>query len=359
MLNKKVLVAMSGGVDSSAAAYILKEQGYHVAGAIMRLWDKPDTEKSIEDAKKVCENLGIDFYVFDNREEFKKTVIENFINEYANGRTPNPCVVCNKFLKFGAFLEKAKEMGFDYIATGHYAKIVYDEEFNRYNLVKSPLEKKDQSYFLYNVTQEILSHMILPLSSYENKDEVRALAEKAGIQVAKKPDSQEICFIPDNDHTSFILKHIPNIKAGKIVDKTGKVRGEHDGIIKYTIGQRKGLGISNPTPLFVTRIDANKNEVVVSDEVDLYSKELVASEINLISYEELPKDFKCTAKIRYAAKPVACVVNEFFEENTDDNRNTLMKKLRIIFDEPQRAITPGQSVVLYDGDKVIGGGIIE
>lgn len=357
MLNKRVLVAMSGGVDSSATAYILKEQGYEVAGAIMRLWDKPDTEKSIEDARKVCENLGIDFYVFDNRQEFKETVIENFVNEYKNGRTPNPCVVCNKFLKFGAFLEKAREMGFDYIATGHYAKVFYDESKNRYNLLKSPIAKKDQSYFLYNMTQDILAHIIFPLSEYDNKDDVRALAEKAGIEVAKKPDSQEICFIPDNDHTSFILKQCPNLKKGKIVDNAGKVRGEHEGIIKYTIGQRKGLGISNPTPLFVTKIDAKKNEVIVGAEEELYSNELTVKDVNIIAYDNLPENYKCTAKIRYAAKPVKCTVNVLNGDNiADDFKGKQI--LKIIFDEPQRAITSGQSVVLYDDDMVIGGGII-
>ena len=357
MLNKKVLVAMSGGVDSSATAYILKEQGYEVAGAIMRLWDKPDTEKSIEDARKVCENLGIDFYVFDNRQEFKETVIENFINEYKNGRTPNPCIVCNKFLKFGAFLEKAREMGYDYIATGHYAKVVYDKEKNRYSLLKSPIAKKDQSYFLYNMTQDILAHILFPLSEYDNKDEVRTLAEKAGIQVAKKPDSQEICFIPDNDHTSFILNQCPNLKKGKIVDNSGKVRGEHEGIIKYTIGQRKGLGISNPTPLFVTKIDAKKNEVMVGAEEELYTNELMAKDINIIAFDSLPDNYNCTAKIRYAAKPVKCTVNVL---NGDNIVNDLKGEqiLKIIFDEPQRAITSGQSVVLYDEDLVIGGGII-
>lgn len=350
MSNKKVLVAMSGGVDSSASVYILKEKGYDVAGAIMRLWDKPDTEKSIEDARKVCENLGIDFYIFDNRQEFKENVIDNFINEYKNGRTPNPCVVCNKFLKFGAFLEKAKELGFDYIATGHYAKVMFNEETRRYNLLKSPLERKDQSYFLYNMTQEVLGHIIFPLSDFNDKEEVRAIAEKAGIQVAKKPDSQEICFIPDNDHTNFILKECPNLKSGKIVDKFGNVRGEHNGIIKYTIGQRKGLGISNPTPLFVIKIDAVKNEVIVGEEEDLYSKELIAKDVNLIAYNEIYNQFRCTAKIRYAAKPVACTVTVAEEEKD---------KIRIVFDVPQKAITSGQSVVLYDGDIVIGGGIIE
>lgn len=353
---KKVLVAMSGGVDSSVSAYILKEKGYEVSGAIMRLWDKPDTERSIEDARKVCEKLGIDFYVFDNREEFKETVINDFIYEYKNGRTPNPCVVCNKFLKFGEFYKKAIEMGFDYIATGHYASVVYDEKNKKYNLLRAPIEKKDQSYFLYNITQEILKHIIFPLSDYDNKEEVRALAQKIGVEVAKKPDSQEICFIPDNDHTKFILKECPGLLRGKIVDKNGNVKGEHNGIIKYTIGQRKGLGISNPTPLFVVNIDAHKNEVVVGNENDLYSTELIAKDVNFISGEIDFERLKCTAKIRYAAKPVECTITKL--DTSDENINNPEKRIKVIFEKPQRAITPGQSIVFYDDDIVIGGGII-
>lgn len=346
-MNKKVLVAMSGGVDSSAAAYILQKEGYEVAGATMKFLKNEETEKNIEDAKKVCDNLNIEHFVLDFCDDFEDIVIQDFLDNYKNGMTPNPCIVCNKYFKFGKFLEEALKRGFDYIATGHYAFVTYNEVTNRYELRKSNATGKDQSYVLYNMTQEMLSHIIFPLAKYEDKDEIRSLAKEAGLEVASKADSQEICFIPDNDYAKFIENKIGKFAPGNIVDTSGKILGKHDGIINYTVGQRKGLGISHPTPLFVVNIDIKKNEVVVGEESEIFNKELNASSLNFIPFEKVIEPLKCKAKIRYSAKEQSCTV---YPENEET--------VKVVFDEPQRAITKGQSVVFYREDEILGGGII-
>lgn len=345
-MKKKILLGMSGGVDSSVSAVVLQEQGYEVIGATMKLWE--DTEKAIEDAKKVCKKLGIEHHVIDCTEKFRCHVINKFISEYENAKTPNPCVECNRYLKFGAFYEKAKELGCEYIATGHYAKTEYSEKYKRYVLKKSDEEKKDQTYFLYYIPKEEIEYIIFPLQNRTSKEETRKIAEKNSLQVAHKKDSQEICFIPDNDYQKFLQKYSSQKpKVGNIVLKDGTVLGKHNGLINYTIGQRKGLGISYKEPLYVIKLDIQKNQVIVGTEQDLYSKELIANEINWLAIDKLNEPLKLKAKVRYRAKEAECTVYPIENE-----------QVKVIFDEPQRAITPGQSVVFYDEDIVIGGGKI-
>ena len=345
-MKKKILLGMSGGVDSSVSAVVLQEQGYEVIGATMKLWE--DTEKAIEDAKKVCEKLGIEHHVIDCTEKFRCRVINKFISEYENAKTPNPCVECNRYLKFGAFYEKAKELGCEYIATGHYAKTEYSEKYKRYVLKKSDEEKKDQTYFLYYIPKEEIEYIIFPLQNRTSKEETRKIAEKNSLQVAHKKDSQEICFIPDNDYQKFLQKYSSQKpKVGNIVLKDGTVLGKHNGLINYTIGQRKGLGISYKEPLYVIKLDIQKNQVIVGTEQALYSKELIANEINWLAIDKLKEPLKLKAKVRYRAKEAECTVYPIENE-----------QVKVIFDEPQRAITPGQSVVFYDEDIVIGGGKI-
>ena len=345
-MKKKILLGMSGGVDSSVSAVVLQEQGYEVIGATMKLWE--DTEKAIEDAKKVCKKLGIEHHVIDCTEKFRCHVINKFISEYENAKTPNPCVECNRYLKFGAFYEKAKELGCEYIATGHYAKTEYSEKYKRYVLKKSDEEKKDQTYFLYYIPKEEIEYIIFPLQNRTSKEETRKIAEKNSLQVAHKKDSQEICFIPDNDYQKFLQKYSSQKpKVGNIVLKDGTVLGKHKGLINYTIGQRKGLGISYKEPLYVIKLDIQKNQVIVGTEQDLYSKELIANEINWLAIDKLNEPLKLKAKVRYRAKEAECTVYPIENE-----------QVKVIFDEPQRAITPGQSVVFYDEDIVIGGGKI-
>ena len=353
---KSVLLGMSGGVDSSVSAIVLKEMGYNVIGATMKLWeDKEDSEleskccssSAVYDAKKVCDKLGIMHYTLNCKQEFQNHVIDDFINSYENGRTPNPCIECNKYLKFGTFYKKAIELGCNYIATGHYAKIEYDEKYKQYVMKKSEANEKDQTYFLYSIPKEILPKIIYPLENFKNKEEVRKLAKKYDLRVANKKDSQEVCFIPDNKYIEFIQKNKKGkVKSGNIVLKNGTILGKHKGIINYTIGQRKGLGISYEKPLYVIKLDKEKNEVVVGEEKELYQKELKANECNFLLEMDMSKEIEITAKVRYRAKEARAKLT--YKENI----------VKVVFEEPQRAITSGQSVVFYIGDIVLGGGKI-
>lgn len=356
-MKKKVVIGMSGGVDSSVAAYLLKEQGYEVIGIMMKL--APDDEEytlneggccslsAANDARRVADKLDIPFYVMNFKQSFKENVIDYFVDEYLKGKTPNPCVRCNKTIKFDEFLKKAKALGADYIATGHYAKIEHKD--NRFLLKKSQDQKKDQTYMLYNLTQEQLSHVLMPCAEYE-KTEIRKIAENIGLDVFRKKDSQEICFIPDNNHGKFILESVGsnNVKTGKFVDKNGNILGKHKGIVYYTIGQRKGLGLALGKPVFVTDIIPFKNEIVIGDEEDLLKTELIAKDINLIYFDKLNEPVEVGAKIRYAAKESEATIYPL-----EDGR------IRVKFKDKQRAITKGQSIVFYKDGYVVGGGIIE
>ena len=354
-MKKKVMLGMSGGVDSSVAAYLLKEQGYDVIGVNMMLSndnteeEKRMTEDSIRDARRVAEKLDIPLHVLDFRREFKEKVIDDFIKEYAQGRTPNPCIVCNKFIKFGLFFDVAEKFGCDYVATGHYARVERDEKTGRLVLKKGESAKKDQTYNLYNIKQEQLERILLPIGNYE-KDAVREIAKKIGLDVHNKKDSQEICFIKDNDYVRYLKENSDiKIKTGEFVEADGTVLGKHNGIINYTIGQRKGLGIAFGKPMFVVDINAKKNRVVLGSNEDLFKKELVIKDVNTIPFDFAEVDeFKVYAKVRYAAKPSLATVTKL-SDNT----------AKVVFEEAQRAITKGQSLVMYDGDILVGGGIID
>ena len=347
---------MSGGVDSSVAAYLLKEQGYDVIGVTMQIWqeDKEYEERegggcslsAVDDARRVADKIGIPFYVLNFRDSFKKNVIDYFIDEYMEGKTPNPCIACNKYLKFDELLKKAQGIGADYIATGHYAKI--EEHNGRYILVKSDDDKKDQTYALYNMTQEQLAHTLMPCGEY-TKDRIREIAKEIGLDVHNKKDSEEICFISDNNHGKYISEAMPGkVKQGNFVDKDGNILGKHKGIVYYTIGQRKGLGLAMGRPVFVTDINPLTNEVVVGAEEDIFKTDLICKDINFIAFDNLDKSLELKAKIRYSAKPATATITPL--ENG---------KVRVSFKEKQRAITKGQSVVFYLDDLVVGGGIIE
>lgn len=336
---KKVVVAMSGGVDSSVCAYLLKQEGYDVVGATMKLIDNDSTNQSINDAKDVCDSLGIKHYVFDLVNEFKDIVISNFIDSYKNGETPNPCVVCNKYFKFGYFYEEVKKLGYDYMATGHYARVIDDK------LVFSNTSNKDQSYFLYGINKDVLNHVIFPLEKYNSKDEVREIAKKANLKVFSKKDSQEVCFVPNDDYKAFLKGKIDNIKSGNIILTDGTILGKHNGLINYTIGQRKGLNIGYKEALYVVDLDTVNNNVIVGTNDDLMHDELIAENINLL-VDELPNELYAKVRSRGNLKEVNVVL--------EDN------KMMVTFKEKERAITKGQSVVLYDKDKTcLGGGIIK
>ena len=345
-MREKVLLGMSGGVDSSVSAILLKKAGYEVIGCTMNLLDEPN-EESIKDAKKVCEKLGIEYHVFDCKKEFRCHVIDTFISEYGNARTPNPCVECNQYLKFGIFYDKAKELGCKYIATGHYAKKEYSEKYKQYVLRKSNEEKKDQTYFLYTIPREKVEYILFPLQDNVSKDDTRALAEEYGLEIASKKDSQEICFIKDDDYQRFLKEHMQKQpQKGKIVLTTGEILGIHNGLINYTIGQRKGLGISYKEPLYVVKLDMKNNQVIVGTETELYSNQLEVMNVNWIVDVEkrLEEGLECFAKIRYRAKEAKAKVIKEDEA------------IKVVFQEPQRAITQGQSVVFYDADGIVLGG---
>ena len=346
-MSKKVLLGMSGGVDSSVSALLLKEAGYEVIGVTLNLFPCT-TCCSYIDVKDVCRKIGIEHFIYDGVEDFEKYVIQDFISEYKQCRTPNPCIECNKYMKFGAMYEKAKELGCDYIATGHYAKIEWSDKYNQNVLKKSKADKKDQSYVVYNLPREMLDKVIFPLGDFTSKDQIRKIAEEHNLSVAHKSDSEDICFIPNKDYKAF-LENNSDIKAkqGNIVNLKGEKLGTHTGLYKYTIGQRKGLGISNSVPLFVVGFNQAKNELIVGEEKDLYQKELYVTDINLLLTDKLEKPLKVNAKIRYAAKEAPATITQI-EQN----------KIKVEFEHPQKSITPGQSVVFYTDDIVLGGGKI-
>ena len=356
---KKVLLGMSGGTDSSVAALLLKEQGYLVDGVTFRSYDsisKACMEKetgccsvdSIFEAKKLAQDLGIDHHVLDAREDFKDTVINNFVEQYMAGFTPNPCVICNKTIKWGIMLEDAMKRNYDYIATGHYANVIFEK--NRYFLRKGIDETKDQTYFLWMLTQDNLARTIFPLGGL-TKPEVREIARKYGYEkIANKRESQEICFIPDDDYRGFLKLNNPDIDKiigeGDFVDINGKVIGKHKGFPFYTIGQRKGLEIAMGYPVYVLNIDADNNRITLGERPDLFKKELWIENINLMKYEKIKDGFEAICKIRYNNKGEKCRIWQS------------SNKIKIVFEEPVSAITPGQSAVIYEENDIVAGGII-
>lgn len=352
---EKAIIAMSGGVDSSVAAYLCTQIGYECIGATMKLFNNDTVEKQdktccsledIEDAESVARKLGMNYYVFNFTDEFDEKVIKKFIHSYETGATPNPCIDCNRYLKFEKLFNRMKELDYDYVVTGHYARI--EKDGGRFILKKGIDESKDQSYVLYSMTQQQLKHTLFPLGGY-TKTQIREIAEENGFINAHKHDSQDICFVPNGDYAEFIERYTGRkYKNGNFVDKNGNVLGRHKGIIRYTIGQRKGLGLSLPAPMYVCEKNMQSNEVILCDNASLFSNSLDASDFNWIAFENPPESITAKAKIRYNQKEETAHVSI-----TGENR------VHIEFDNPQRAIAKGQAVVLYDGDTVLGGGTIE
>lgn len=357
-MNKKAIIAMSGGVDSSVAALLTLQQGYECSGVTMKLFNKEDVDLNIteskccgtddiEDARKICTKLNIQHFICNYGDSFRKEVINRFIDAYINGRTPNPCIDCNRYLKFGHLFQKAQELACDYVVTGHYARIRYDENKKRYLLLKALDQQKDQSYVLYSLNQTQLAHAMFPLGEL-TKPEVRAIAEANNFITAQKNDSQDICFVQNGTYVDFIKQQTgKKFAPGNFVDTKGKVLGRHKGIIHYTVGQRKGLGLALPAPMYVQAINPQNNTVILCSNSELFTKKVIATDINLIDCERISEPRRVKARIRYHQQEQWATVTQ-----PDDNT------LELIFDEPQRAITKGQSLVMYDGDIVVGGGKI-
>lgn len=354
---EKVVIGMSGGVDSSVAAYLLKKQGYDVIGATMQIWQDEDDFvqeenggccglSAVNDARRVANQIGIPYYVMNFKKEFKENVIDYFIGEYLEARTPNPCIACNRYVKWESLLKRSLDIGADYIATGHYARIKKLPN-GRYTIQQSVTQTKDQTYALYNLTQEQLSHTLMPVGDY-TKDEIRKIAEEVGLMVAHKPDSQEICFVSDNNYAKYIEDTTgQKSPEGNFVDLDGNILGKHKGIIHYTIGQRKGLGLAMGKPVFVVDIKKETNEVVIGSNEDVFAKGLIADKVNFMSIPSLEGEMRVRAKVRYNHKGADCTIRMLGDD-----------LIECTFDEPQRAITPGQAVVFYEDDYVVGGASI-
>ena len=361
-VEKKAIIAMSGGVDSSVAALLCQQQGFDCVGVTLALTDNSDrglpeeafpgertccSVDDVADARSVAFRLGMPFYVFNFKEAFRREVMDRVAAAYQRGETPNPCIDCKRYIKFAKLMHRGEEIGFPYVATGHYARVEQDRATGRWLWKKGLDENKDQSYMLYSLTQWELSRLLLPLGGL-TKEETRRLAEEHGFVNARKRDSQDICFVPDGDYAAFIRRWTGrDFPPGDFVGTQGEVYGQHKGIIHYTVGQRKGLGLSFPQPMFVKELDVENNQVVLSKAEELFSQTVAARDVNLISVESIPEPLRVKARVRYRQKEQPATVVQ-----------TGPDELRVVFDQPQRAITPGQALVLYDGDTVVGGGRI-